>query len=114
MNSLNCFGVSTVAAGLVEPNGDPSYEVLVRSSAPNGTHRKIVLKNNRIVGMVFVGDIERSGVVFGLMKDGINVRRFKEALLSPDFGLAALPDDLRRKRLSLANGQRGAARGNEE
>lgn len=114
MNALNCFGLSAVAAGLVEPKGDSSCEVLVRPSAANGSYRKIVLRNNRIVGMVFVGDIERSGIVFGLMKDGINVRRFKEALLSSNFGLGSLPDDLRRKRLSLPNSQRSEARGNEE
>lgn len=105
MNSLNCFGLATVAAGMVDPKDDPGCEILTTSGAGNGTYRKIVLKNNRVVGMVFVGDIERSGVVFGLMKDGISVRRCKEALLSADFGLGALPDDLRRKRLSLANGQ---------
>jgi len=112
MNALNCFGLSAVAAGLVAPGDDPTCEVLATSSAADGPYRRIVLKNNRIVGMVFVGDIERSGVVFGLMKDGVNVRRFREALLSPDFGLGALPDDLRRKRLPLANGQRGGAGGN--
>ena len=112
MNALNCFGLSTVAAGLTDPEDDPTCEVLARSSASNGTYRKVVLRNNRIVGMVFVGDIERSGIVFGLMKDGVNVRRCKEALLSADFGLGALPDDLRRKRLPLANDQRVHARGN--
>jgi NAD(P)H-nitrite reductase large subunit len=111
MNALNCFGLSTVAAGLVEPGDEPACEVLANLGG-NGTYRKVVLRNNRIVGMVFVGDIERSGVVFGLMKDGVNVRRFKESLLSPDFGLAALPDDVRRKRLALADGQCGGTTGN--
>jgi NAD(P)H-nitrite reductase large subunit len=108
MNALNCFGLSTVAAGMTDPKDDPACEVLARSDG-NGTYRKIVLKGNRIVGMVFVGDIERSGIVFGLMKDGVNVRSFKEALLSADFGLGALPEDLRRKRLSLANRRRNGA-----
>ncbi len=47
--------------------------------------------------MIFLGDIERSGVVFGLMKDGVDVGAFKEALLRPDFGLNALPEQLRRE-----------------
>jgi len=112
MNSLNCFGLSAVAAGIVDSNDDPTCEVLASSGPADGTYRKIVLKNNRIVGMVFVGDIERSGIVFGLMKDRVNVRRFKETLLSADFGLGALPDDLRRKRLPLANSQPGGPRTN--
>jgi len=111
MNALNCFGLSTVAAGMTGSKDDPACEVLAASNG-NGTYRKIVLKNNRIVGMVFVGDIERSGIVFGLMKDRVNVRSFKEALLSADFGLGALPEDLRRKRLSLANERRNGAGGN--
>ncbi|MGQ9571820.1 MAG: NAD(P)/FAD-dependent oxidoreductase [Dehalococcoidia bacterium] len=112
MNALNCFGLSVVAAGLVDAKDDPICEVLAASSAANGTYHKIVLKNNRILGMIFVGDIERSGVVFGLMKDGVNVRRFKEALLSVDFSLSALPEELRRSRLSLTNDHRGSARRN--
>jgi NAD(P)H-nitrite reductase large subunit len=110
MNALNCFGLSAVAAGLVDTKDDSTCEVLAKSSG-NGTYRKIVLKNNRVVGMVFVGDIERSGVVFGLMKDGVNVRRFRDALLSADFGVGALPDELRQKRLSLANSPPGGAAG---
>lgn len=110
MNALNCFGLSAVAAGLVDGKDDPTCEVLAKSGG-NGTYRRIVLRNNRIVGMVFVGDIERSGVVFGLMKDGVNVRRFRDALLSPDFGVGALPDELRQKRLSLANSPPGGATG---
>ena len=38
-------------------------------------------------------------MVFGLMKDSINVSGFKEALLRRDLGLSALPDQLRREML---------------
>ncbi|MDP2949396.1 MAG: FAD-dependent oxidoreductase [Chloroflexota bacterium] len=98
MNSLNCFGLSIVSAGMMDPPDDPTYEVL--STGPSAaSYRKIVLKNNRVVGMIFIGEIERSGVVFGLMKDGINVGSFKESLLARDFGLSYFPDHLRRERL---------------
>ncbi len=98
MNSLNCFGLSIVSAGMMDPPDDPTYEVL--STSPSAaSYRKIVLKNNRVVGMIFIGEIERSGVVFGLMKDGINVSSFKESLLARDFGLSYFPGHLRRERL---------------
>ena len=61
-----------------------------------------MLSKNRVVGMIFLGDIERSGVVFGLMKDKVNVGSFKEELLRPDFGLHALPEGLRGKMLGVA------------
>jgi NAD(P)H-nitrite reductase large subunit len=58
------------------------------------------LRDNRVVGLVFVGDIARSGIVFGLMRDGIDVGSFREALVSEDFGLVSLPEELRRERLA--------------
>jgi len=100
MNSLNCFGLSVVSAGLVDPGDTEGYEIL-STPATTTSYGKIVLKRGRVVGLIFLGDIERSGVVFGLMKDGVNVSSFKEALLRPDFGLSALPEQLRWEMLGI-------------
>lgn len=100
MNSLNCFGLSVVSAGLVDPGDTDGYEIL-STPATDASYRKVILKRGRIVGMVFLGDIETSGVVFGLMRNGVNVVRFKEALLRRDFGLNALPEQLRREMLGV-------------
>jgi NAD(P)H-nitrite reductase large subunit len=100
MNSLNCFGLSVTSAGLVDPGDTDGYEILSTPASAAG-YRKIVLKKGRVVGMIFLGDIETSGVVFGLMKEGIRVSSFKEALLRRDFGLNALPEQLRREMLGI-------------
>ncbi len=100
MNSLNCFGLSVVSAGLIEPEDTDGYEIL-STPATAASYRKIVLKRGRVAGMIFLGDIETSGVVFGLMKDGVKVSGFKEDLLRQDFGLNALPDELRREMLGI-------------
>ncbi len=108
MNSLNCFGLSIASAGLVDPGDTDGYEILSTPATAN-SYRKIVLKRGRVVGMIFLGDIERSGVVFGLMKDGVRVSGFKEALLRRDFGLSALPDQLRREMLGIGPAPEEAA-----
>ena len=54
--------------------------------------------------MVFAGNIEKSGIVFGLMKDGANVESFKEALVADDFGLISLPEEMRRTKLEIPAG----------
>ncbi len=59
------------------------------------------MKDNLVKGMVFVKDIEKSGIVYGLMRDAVNVRDFKQSLLTVDFGLIDLPRDLRQKRLGV-------------
>ncbi len=102
MNSLNCFGLSIASAGVVDPGDADGYEIL-STPATATSYRKIVLKKGRIIGMIFLGDIERSGVVFGLMKDSVKVSGFKEALLRRDFGLNVLPDELRRQMLGVGS-----------
>ena len=98
MNSLKYFGLDIVAAGMVNPPDD-SYEVL--SQKYDGIYRKVVLKNGLVVGMVFVGNIEKSGIVFGLMKDRVNVEGFKQTLVADDFGLASLPEEIWRPLLEM-------------
>ncbi len=98
MNSLSYFGVSIASAGVtVAP--DSSYQTVSRRQ--DGAYRKIVVKDGRITGMVFVGKIEKAGVVFGLMKDRTDVSSFQERLVADDFSLASLPDAVWRERIGL-------------
>ena len=97
MNAVKYFDVKIVSAGLVVPPDD-SYETIREVNDNN--YRKIILKDGKLAGMVFAGDIEKSGIVYNLMKDGIDVTDFKEALVSVDFGLTSLPDEIRKVRLA--------------
>ena len=98
MNSMRYFGLDAVSAGIVTPPDD-SYEVLSRKY--DYIYRKVVLKDGLVVGMVFVGDIEKSGIVFGLMKDKVNADGFKQELVADDFGLASLPEEIWRPGLEI-------------
>ena len=51
--------------------------------------------------MVFAGDIERSGIIYNLMKDRVNAEAFKQVLVADDFGLASLPEEIWRARLAI-------------
>lgn len=97
MNALKYFGLNIVSAGLVEPP-DGSYEMIINRR--NGVYRKVIIKNDRVVGLAFAGDIEKSGIVYNLMKDGIDVGKFKQSLVADDFGLAALPETVWRSKLT--------------
>jgi NAD(P)H-nitrite reductase large subunit len=89
MNSLNYFGIDITSAGIAMAPSSDGYEVI--SKQESNIYQKIVLKNNIIVGMIFVGNIEKSGIIFGLMRDRVNVESFKQSLLADNFGLAFLP-----------------------
>jgi NAD(P)H-nitrite reductase large subunit len=96
MNSLNYFGVDITSAGMPTAP-DESYEVI--SKQESGIYQKVILRDDRIVGMIFVGNIEKSGIFFGLMRDSVDVGSFKRMLLTDDFGLAFLPRALWWERL---------------
>jgi NAD(P)H-nitrite reductase large subunit len=97
MSALKYFGIPIISAGIANPKEDHAYEILVKHNPAKNVYKKLVLKDNMIVGMTFVNDIERTGILFHLMKNCVNVRRFKQQLLSDDFSLATLPLSTRKK-----------------
>ncbi|MFA5316043.1 MAG: FAD-dependent oxidoreductase, partial [Dehalococcoidales bacterium] len=99
MNALKYFGVDIVSAGIVTPPQDNDYQSLSRKT-PEG-YQKFVIKDGYLMGMVMAGNIEKAGIVYQLMKQRVKVNNFKEDLLSPDFGLASLPEDIWRLEFEL-------------
>jgi NAD(P)H-nitrite reductase large subunit len=97
MNALKYFGVNIASAGLVSAPAK-SYETIVNRY--NGIYKKVILKKGKLAGFAFAGDIEKSGIIYNLMKDGTNVNKFKEALVADDFGLASLPEAAWRSKLA--------------
>ena len=97
MSSLKYFGIPIVSIGMANPKEDPTLEILVKQDLQNNVYKKLVLKNNVIVGMTLVNCIDRAGILFNLMKTQVNVKKFKQDLLRDDFGLAVLPVSLQRK-----------------
>ncbi|MGD6806102.1 MAG: NAD(P)/FAD-dependent oxidoreductase [Candidatus Bathyarchaeia archaeon] len=97
MSSLKYFGVPIVSVGLANPKEDPALEVLVKADLAAKVYRKVVLRNNVIVGLTLVNCIERAGIYLNLMKKKIDTKKFKQHLLSDDFSLAVLPVGLQKK-----------------
>ena len=91
MNAMKYFGLHVLSAGMVVPP-DESYEVVSRRE--NGSYQKIVIKDGLLKGFVFMNEIERAGVVYNLLKDEINVDRFKQVLVAGDFRLTDLPEGI--------------------
>ena len=97
MNALKYFDIPTIAVGTTNPKEGDGFEVLVTHDQARALYKKVVLKDGAIKGFIFMTDIERAGIMFHLMRKGVDVGEFKEKLLSEDFGLASLPEQLRRK-----------------
>jgi NAD(P)H-nitrite reductase large subunit len=95
MNSVEICDVPTISIGLTDPQ-EKGYEVLEHYDEGQKAYKKVVLKDDVIVGAIFVNKIDRAGVFTGLIKNRVNVRLFKDALLRDDFGLVWLPEKFRK------------------
>lgn len=88
MNSINFAGVDLISFGLVRPREDAGYEVLVDSLPESGVYKKLVLKGNRIKGLILVNKIDSAGVLLSLLGRKIDVTDYKDELLSDRFSYA--------------------------
>ncbi|MEO2082484.1 MAG: FAD-dependent oxidoreductase [Desulfurobacteriaceae bacterium] len=99
LNSLKFLPVPVLNAGIVSPP-DNSYEVIINDQFDKrGYYRKAVIKDNRLVGFVAIGEIDRVGILTNLIRQKIDVSDFKERLVSLDFGLVDLPKWWREEKL---------------
>jgi NAD(P)H-nitrite reductase large subunit len=96
MNSVELCGIPTISVGLTDPSEGNGYETLESLHEKKGTYKKLVLRDDRIVGALFVGDISRAGVYTGLIREAMKIGDLKDHLLKESFGLIHLPRDYRK------------------
>lgn len=87
MNSVDFFGLASISMGVTKPKKE-GYEII--SKTGKNTYKKFVLKENRIVGAVFVGNIKIAGVTSALIRNKIDVSGIKNTLLDENFDYAKI------------------------
>lgn len=92
MNSLEFFGLPTVSLGLFKPKNPEDYEEIKIKDLKENLYKKLLLKDNRLVGAVFTGKINNSGVFLRLIREKIDVSAFKDKLLEENFGFPDVID----------------------
>jgi len=97
MSALKYFDIPVISCGITNPKESGTFEILTLEDPARSIYKKLVLKDNIIVGMILLNDIERAGILFQLMKKHENVKKIKHELLQEDFGLATLPLSMRKK-----------------
>ncbi len=99
---LKVTGVDVFSAG--DYMGGPGTETVVLHDAKGSVYKKLVLKDDRIVGGVLVGDTADSGWYFQMLREGRDVAEWRHRLLFGQAGCApgegagtaipaGLPDD---------------------
>jgi NAD(P)H-nitrite reductase large subunit len=93
MNAVQILGIPSISFGITEPRG-ADFKVLEHFQS--GVYRKLVLKDNRLVGAILIGNIERAGIYGMLIKERLDVSSFEKELLSDTFGFLVLPKEFRK------------------
>jgi NAD(P)H-nitrite reductase large subunit len=95
MTALKYFDVPIISIGHATGNRTLGDEVLVHHDSSRKIYKKLVVRENRIIGLTLVNAIERAGLYLHLMKHRLDVEAYKTLLTSQDFGLAVLPSTVR-------------------
>jgi len=86
-NSLEVVGIPTVALGLTD--AVPGKEYQVCQTRHGNTYRKLVCKDEVLVGALLIGDIDGAGIYAGVIKGKGKVGDISEALQQPRRSLAS-------------------------
>lgn len=92
MNAVEFFDLPVISIGTVNPPQGADYEELVFTDKPESVYKKILLKDNRIVGFISIGKINNSGIFLKLIKKKADVSRIKNCLLSEMFSYPMVKD----------------------
>ncbi|MEK7397894.1 MAG: FAD-dependent oxidoreductase [Candidatus Poribacteria bacterium] len=101
MNSVDFFGFPVISAGFINPPEGQEMEILIKNDPEKMIYKKFLIKDNRIVGMIFVNEVDRAGVILGLMRDKVDITPFKNEIILEDFGQIYIPENLRRESSAL-------------
>ncbi len=91
-NAVQFHQIPAISFGKTQVDGDEEEDYEVLSIHKDKVYKKLVLKEDRICGMIFVGDIARSGFYAALIRSGVNVSVYEDKLLDSDFSYAHFKD----------------------
>lgn len=82
VNVLDIFNTPIVAMGFTS---QVIKKCKVISRFTPDTYKRILIKNNRIIGLQFIGTIRNTGVFYSLMKKGTDISSIEDRLLDDNF-----------------------------
>jgi NAD(P)H-nitrite reductase large subunit len=100
-NSIgNFIGAPAISMGLTQAEtcssceGGEAFQEIKRRT--KDTYKKMILKNGRLVGAILVGQTQKAGLFFALMKKRIDVSEYTSVLMSRDLNFMHILPLIRR------------------
>jgi len=104
MNSVSFYKIPVVSLGIFDPaaEGIDGCDIKVRQNLKYNIYQKLVFKDNKLKGAVFIGDLGYCGAVKDLIKDQSLVGIIKDSILEEKYQLYGF---LRKKRQEKVEGR---------
>ncbi len=97
MNAVGFFGLSVITAGI---QGGEETQVLSKNDEQTGDMRRFIVKDDRLVGMILLGDVDRAGIYTYILSEKIPLSSLEKKLTDDNFGLMAFEYEKMKERLS--------------
>lgn len=104
MNVISIRGIPIVCIGITDPeaeNDGLAYEIKVKKVIRHNIYQKLVFKDNRLKGAIFVGDLGYCGAIKDLIREQTPVGIIKNSILNEGYQLYGF---LRKKRQTKLEG----------
>ncbi|OQY50546.1 MAG: pyridine nucleotide-disulfide oxidoreductase [Desulfobacteraceae bacterium 4572_87] len=93
-NVMRIFDLDLMTLGLANPKPESGYDVRVAQDFRNNIYRKLVFRENILVGAVLLNNIEQGGLLLALIRNQISLNISKKNLLEPGFNFKQLLSNL--------------------
>ncbi|NLM50859.1 MAG: NAD(P)/FAD-dependent oxidoreductase [Clostridiaceae bacterium] len=95
MNAIGFFGLHIITAGSYRGE---SYEFIGENS-----YKRLFINDNRLVGYIMIGEINRAGIYTSLIKDKVDLSTIDMGLLLQKPNLMMFPKDVRKQKLGVGH-----------
>ncbi len=88
-STLKVVGIYLTSVGLVNPE-IPEYEILTRHKPDSGLYKKLVLKEDTVIGAIWFGTRKGTQEISRLIQTGRKIGEFKNEILEEDFDFSRI------------------------
>jgi NAD(P)H-nitrite reductase large subunit len=89
-NVLRILNLDVMTMGMVNPPDTSEYEIICAGEPRRKTYRKLIFRNNILVGTVLINAIEQGGIFLGLIQNEIPLNVPNSLLVQPSFNFKQL------------------------
>ncbi len=103
MNSIGYKDLHMMSAGIVEDSGIPVESIVINRDK---SYQRFNFQDEKLVGALFIGDVQEKGVITHLLKHQELVPRLKDKIQKENFSFLDYPREYRIHHLQKAQGKK--------